>query len=82
MLVVDSNNTSALRDHLRSLDEEGSSDADLRANISDFRAVLDPDITPILNQGENIYNEASILVPYPQKSSSGNNALYIRAMIM
>jgi hypothetical protein len=68
----------ALREDLLSLNEEGSSDVHLHANIAEFRAELVPEIMPILNQDEQSSYEVPITSSFGARVLSDHR--YIRGM--
>ncbi|MDQ3967282.1 MAG: hypothetical protein M3275_02670 [Thermoproteota archaeon] len=76
LLVV--GNRDALREHLMSLNKEGTSDVHFRANVAEFRAALDPYIMPILDQDEQSSYEVPVIAHLHE--STLNDHRYIRAM--
>jgi hypothetical protein len=68
----------ALREHLISLNKEGSSDVHFRANVAEFRAALDPYIMPMLDQDEQSSYEVPVIAHLHE--STLNDHRYIRAM--
>jgi hypothetical protein len=76
LLVV--GNRDALREHLMSLNKEGTSEVHLRANVAEFRTALDPYIMPILDQDEQSSYEVPVIAHLHE--STLNDHRYIRAM--
>ncbi len=68
----------ALREHLMSLNKEGTSEVHLRANVAEFRTALDPYIMPILDQDEQSSYEVPVIAHLHE--STLNDHRYIRAM--
>jgi hypothetical protein len=68
----------ALREHLISLNKEGSSDVHFRANVAEFRAALDPYIMPMLAQDEQSSYEVPVIAHLHEGTL--NDHRYIRAM--
>jgi hypothetical protein len=77
-LLAGSSDRDALREQLISLNKEGSFDVHLSANIAEFRAALDPDIRPILDQDEQSSYEVPVIAHLHE--STLNDHRYIRAM--
>jgi hypothetical protein len=77
-LLAGGGDRDALREQLISLNKEGSSDVDLSANVTEFRAALDPDIMPILDQDEQSSYEVPVIAHLHE--STLNDHRYIRAM--
>jgi hypothetical protein len=77
-LLVGSSDRDALREHLISLNKEGSSDVYLSANVAEFRAALNPYIMPILEQDEQSSYEVPVIAHLHE--STLNDHRYIRAL--